>query len=79
MTGSNYFSEEADEAIREVLRDAMQRHELGKGLPKFYAMHEEYEKKLFEAIDKAVADNCEECLSVNDEDRPQRIPWEDLG
>ena len=77
---SGYLEEEYCEQLRELLRDAMQRHEKGKPLPKFYATHEEYERKMFEIIDKAkesLCNNCEEKCS--DDDRPTRIPWEDLG
>lgn len=79
VIGSNYFGEEADERIREVLRDAMGRNVKGKPLPKFYATWEEYETKLFEAIDKAVAELCDECPDKNAERDEDREPQYNEG
>jgi len=78
---SNYFSLEADEAIRELLRDAMQRHVTGKPLPKFYALHTEYEERLFKIIDNAIDEHCDSCdeKCSDDDRRGEPIPWEDLG
>jgi len=58
---SGYLEEVYCEQLRELLRDAMQRHETGKGLPKFYATHQEYERKMFDIIDKAKESLCDDC------------------
>ena len=50
---SGYLEEKYCEQLRELLRDAMQRHEKDKPLPKFYATHQEYERKMFAIIDNA--------------------------
>ena len=77
--GSDYLSDEADEAIREVLRNAMGRHATGKPLPKFKALFTEYEKDLFAVINNAILEHCGECPYDDAEDNyGEPVPWEEL-
>lgn len=80
MISSNYLSDEADAAIREVLRNVRMRHVKGKGLPKFYVTSEEAEKAMFKVIDNAISELCDECPgnTDGDEDKGRPVPWEEL-
>jgi hypothetical protein len=77
---SSYLEEKYCEQLRELLRDAMQRHEEGKPLPKFHANHYEYEQKMFDVIDKALMSFCDDCPDRSDggDGRGSRTEWEDL-
>lgn len=57
---SIYLADEYCDKLKELLRDAMQRHEQDKPLPKFYADYTEIEQKMFDIIDKALENYMED-------------------